>query len=240
MLFLFDDLVNKDKKMGVHLTGDEENRRKDEIIFSRKDGLGKALSSMYYQANSALKEHGSNVLFISFGLLKWKDENAKTVETQLFFVPVTLSRKMYDDFTLESTEGDIFFNPVLREKLEQFGIKFDFAFDDNLNLSEAMRNFKLTVKDTRWSVTRNSYLGVVSFTNNNIYNDIKKNHDAIKKNDLTRALAGDFEVIKKLNERMPKTVDYSIDTVMDADSSQISAVYAARSGASFISILFLS
>lgn len=100
MLFLFDDLVNKDKKMGVHLTGDEENRRKDEIIFSRKDGLGKALSSMYYQANSALKEHGSNVLFISFGLLKWKDENAKTVETQLFFVPVTLSRKMYDDFTL--------------------------------------------------------------------------------------------------------------------------------------------
>ena len=234
MLFLFDDLVNKDKKMGVHLTGDEENRRKDEIIFSRKDGLGKALSSMYYQANSALKEHGSNVLFISFGLLKWKDENAKTVETQLFFVPVTLSRKMYDDFTLESTEGDIFFNPVLREKLEQFGIKFDFTFEDNLNLSEAMRNFKLTVKDTKWSVSRNSYLGVVSFTNNNIYNDIKKNHDAIKKNDLTRALAGDFEVIKKLNEKMPRTIDYSIDTVMDADSSQISAVYAARAGASFI------
>ena len=234
MLFLFDDLVNKDKKMAVHLTGDDENRKKDEIIFSRKEGLSKTLSSIFYQANSALKEHGSNALFISFGLLKWVDETGKTVETQLFFVPVTLTRKMYDDFTLESMEGDIFFNPVLKEKLEQFGIKFDFNFDDNLNLSEAIRNFKLTVKDTKWSVGRNSYLGLVSFTNNNIYNDIKKNHDAIKKNDLTRALAGDFEIIKKLNQKMPDHVDYSINTAMDADSSQINAVYAARTGASFI------
>ena len=234
MLFLFDDLVNKDKKMGVHLTGDEENRKKDEIIFSKKDGLSKTLGAMFYQANSALKEHGSNVLFVSFGLLKWSDESGKTVETQLFFVPVTLTRKMYDDFTIESIEGDIFFNPVLREKLEQFGIKFDFTFDDNLNLAEAIRNFKLTIKDTKWTVGRNSYLGILSFTNNNIYNDIKQNHEAIKKNDLTRALAGDFEIIKKLNEKMPDYVDYSVNTVMDADSSQITAVYAARSGASFI------
>jgi tetratricopeptide (TPR) repeat protein len=234
MLFLFDDLVNKDKKMGVHLSGEEENRKKDEIVFSKKDGISKALGNMFYQANSSLKEHGSNALFISFGLLKWSDENGKTVETQLFFVPVTLSRKMYDNFTIESMEGDIFFNPVLKEKLEQFGIKFDFNFEDNLNLAEAIRNFKLTVKDTKWIVNRNSYMGIISFTNNTIYNDIKGNHEAIKKNELTRALAGDFEIIKQLNDKMPDDVDYSINTVMDADSSQTKAIYSARSGGNFI------
>ena len=234
MLFLFDDLVNKDKKMGIHLTGDEENRKKDEIIFSKKEGLSRALGSLYYQANSALKEHGSNVLFISFGLLKWSDESGKNVETQLFFVPVTLTRKMYDNFTIEPIEGDIFFNPVLKEKLEQFNIKFDFTFEENPNLAEAIKNLKLMIKDTKWTVNKNSYLGIVSFTNNNIYNDIKKNHEAIKKNDLTRGLAGDFEVIKKLNEKMPDYINYSINTVMDADSSQLQAVYAARTGASFI------
>ncbi len=234
MLFLFDDLVNKDKKMGVHLSGMEENRKKDEIIFSKKEDITKSLGALFYQANGALKEHGSNVLFISFGLLKWSDENGKSVETQLFFVPVTLNRKMYNIYTIESIEGEIFFNPVLREKLEQFGIKFDFSFDDNLNLAEAVRSFRLTVKDSKWTIIKNSYLGVVSFTNNTIYNDIKSNHDAIKKNDLTRALAGDFEIIKKLNDKMPAEIDYNINTVMDADSSQLMAIYAARNGASFI------
>jgi superfamily I DNA and/or RNA helicase len=234
MLFLFDDLVNKDKKMGVHLSGIEENRKKDELIFSKKENISKSLGNLLYQANSALKEHGSNVLFISFGVLKWNDENGKTVETQLFFVPVTLNRKMYDNYTIESIEGDIFFNPVLREKLEQFGIKFDFNFDDNLNLSEALRNFRLTVKESKWTVGKSSYLGIVSFTNNTIYTDIKRNHDAIKKHDLTRALAGDFEIIKNLNSKMPAEIDYDINTVMDADSSQIHAIFSARSGGSFI------
>ncbi|WMT53647.1 DUF4011 domain-containing protein [Ferroplasma acidiphilum] len=234
MLFLFDDLVNKDKKMKIHLSGAEENRKKDELIFSKNEDISKSLGNLFYQANASLKEHGSNVLYISFGVLKWSDENGKEVETQLFFVPVTLNRKMYNNYSIESMEGDIFFNPVLREKLEQFGIKFDFNFDDNLNLSEAIKTFRLTVKDSKWTVGRNSYLGIVSFTNNTIYNDIKGNHDAIKKNDLTRALAGDFEVIKKLNDKMPAEIDYNINTVMDADSSQLMAIYAARSGSSFI------
>ena len=108
MLFLFDDLVNKDKKMGVRITSDEENRKKDEIIFSKRDGIEKSLGNILYQANSALKEHGSNVLFISFGLLKWNDDNGKTAETQLFFVPITLTRKMFNNYSIESIEGDIF------------------------------------------------------------------------------------------------------------------------------------
>ncbi|WP_337860451.1 DUF4011 domain-containing protein [Ferroplasma sp.] len=234
MLFLFDDLVNKDKIMGIRTKTEEENRKKDEIIFSRKEGITKVLGDIFYQANNSLKEHGSNVLFVSFGILKWTDETGKTTETQLFFVPVTLARKMYDNYSLESKEGEIFFNPVLREKLDQYGIKFDFNFENNYNLTEAMRNLKLILKDTKWSITNNSYLGAVSFTNNTIYNDIKRNHEAIKKNDLTRGLAGDFQVIKKLSTMIPSKIDYSINTVMDADSSQIQAIYSARQGASFI------
>ncbi len=34
MLFLFDDLVNKDKKMAVHLTGDDENRIRMKIMYT--------------------------------------------------------------------------------------------------------------------------------------------------------------------------------------------------------------
>ncbi len=234
MMFLFDDLVNKDKKMGVHLSGDEEARKKDEIIFSRKENLARILSNILYQSGNAKKEHGSNVLYISFGILKWTDENNKKVETQLFFVPVEITKKLYDNFIIEAKEGDIFFNPVLKEKLEQFGIKYDFNFDGNLNVSEAMKTFKLTIKEAKWTVNNNVYLGMLSFTNNTIYNDIKNNHGTIKSNDLTRALAGDLDVIKKLNNKMPEQVDYSINTVMDADSSQIKAIYAARKGASFI------
>ncbi|MEM0139594.1 MAG: AAA domain-containing protein [Ferroplasma sp.] len=234
MVFLFDDLVNKDKRMGVHLSGDEENRKKDEIIFSKKENLGKLLNSLMYQSQNAIKEHGSNVLYVSFGILKWNDENGNKVETQLFFVPVNISKKLYETFKIEALEGDIFFNPVLQEKLEQFGIKFNFNFDNNLSITEAMKTFKMTVKEAKWTVNNNAYLGILSFTNNTIYNDIKNNHELIRNNDLTRGLAGDLPSIEKLKSKMPPETDYSITTILDADSSQIKAIYAARSGASFI------
>lgn len=233
MSFLFDDIVNKDKKMVFKLNNDD-TRKNNEIVISRRENILKSLNEMLYNSRNALKEHGSNVLYLSFGLLKWFDENNNSVETQLFFVPVEINRKLYDNFYLESIEGEIFFNPVLKEKLEQFGIKFDFDFDKNLNISDAMKIFKLTVKDSKWTVNNYIYLGTLSFTNNIIYNDIKNNHELIKNNELTRSLAGDLDIIKKLNDKMPEKMDRNIDTVMDADSSQLNAVYAAGCGASFI------
>jgi len=233
MAFLFYDIVNKDKKMAFKIDNDE-NRKKDEIIISKRENILKSLNEIFYNSRNALKEHGSNVLYLSFGVLKWFDENNNSVETQLFFVPVEINKKLYDNFYIESLEGDIFFNPVLKEKLEQFGIKFDFNFDENLNIAEAMKLFKLMVKDSKWIINNYVYLGIISFTNNTIYNDIKNNHDLIKNNELTRALAGDLDIIKKLNNKMPEKTDYSIDTIMDADSSQLNAIYAARCGASFI------
>lgn len=233
MAFLFDDIVNKDKKMVFKINNDE-NRKKDEIIISKKENILKSLNDIFYNSRNALKEHGSNVLYLSFGVLKWFDENNNSVETQLFFVPVEMNKKLYDNFYIESLEGDIFFNPVLKEKLEQFGIKFDFNFDENLNVSEAIKFFKLMIKDSKWVINNYVYLGIISFTNNTIYNDIKNNHDLIKNNELTRALAGDLDIIKKLNDKMPENIDYNIDTIMDADSSQLNAIYAARCGASFI------
>ncbi len=233
MAFLFDDIVNKDKKMAFKLNNDE-TRKKDEIIISKREGILKSLNEILYNSRNALKEHGSNVLYLSFGVLKWFDENSNGVETQLFFVPVEINKKLYDNFYLESIEGEIFFNPVLKEKLEQFGIKFDFNFDENLNISEAIRVFKLIIKDSKWVVSNSVYLGILSFTNNTIYNDIKNNHDLIKNNELTKSLAGNLDIIKTLNDKMPEKIDYNIDTVMDADSSQLNAIYAARCGASFI------
>ncbi len=233
MAFLFDDIVNKDKKM-IFKIGNDENRKKDEIIISKRENILKSLNEIFYNSGNALKEHGSNVLYLSFGVLKWFDENNNGVETQLFFVPVEINKKLYNNFYIESIEGDIFFNPILKEKLEQFNIKFDFNFDENLNISEAMKFFKLIIKDSNWVINNYVYLGILSFTNNTIYNDIKNNHDLIKNNELTKALAGDLNIIKKLNEKMPEKIDYSIDTIMDADSSQLNAIYAARCGASFI------
>ncbi|MEM0132664.1 AAA domain-containing protein [Acidiplasma sp.] len=233
--FIFDDIVNKDKKMSFHTHEDVDSRKKDEIIVSGGEKLINSLKNIYYRAQSALNEHGTIALYLSFGILKWQDSDGSDVETQLFFVPVEMTRKIYDEYYIESVQGDIFFNPVLREKLDQFNIKFDFNFDENLNIMDAIKSFKSAIKETKWEVKNSVYLGIISFTNNIIYNDLKANHALIMKNDLTRALAGDFDTVKKLNAMMPDNIDYSgIITAMDADSSQLKAVYAARHGASFI------
>ncbi len=234
MNFLFDDLVNKDKKMSFQLNGDE-TRKRDEIIISTKEKVIHALRNIYYRSQNSIKEHGSVSLYISFGILRWGEDVEKPIETQLFFVPVEMTKKIYDEYYIESVAGDIFFNPVLKEKLEEYGIKYDFNFNENLNIVDAIKTFKMTIKDIKWEVKNNAYLGILSFTNNIIYNDIKENHERIKNNELTQALAGNFEVVKKINSIIPHNIDYNdITTIMDADSSQLHAILASQKGASFI------
>ena len=234
MNFLFDDLVNKDKKMSFQVNS-EESRKRDEIILSTKEKIIPALRNIYYKSQNSIKEHGSVSLYLSFGILKWGEDAEKPIETQLFFVPVEMTKKIYDEYYIESVAGDIISNPVLKEKLQEYGIKYDFNFNENLNIVDAIKTFKITIKDIKWTVKNNAYLGILSFTNNIIYNDIKENHEKIKNNELTQALAGNFEIVKKINSIIPHNIDYNdVITIMDADSSQLHAILASQKGASFI------
>ena len=95
--------------------------------------LQKALRNLRNKAKTAIDEQGVNVLYLSFGFLKWTEsENSDQIFTSpLILVPATLTiESIKSPYTLTLHEDEIILNPTLVYKLENdFGITLP-AFED--------------------------------------------------------------------------------------------------------------
>ncbi|SMD31550.1 DUF4011 domain-containing protein [Picrophilus oshimae] len=234
MSTLYDNLVLKGKSMRFQENDDEH--RHDEITLAKKDYGKRSLYNLYYSSRNSINEHGINTLYVSLGILKWKDDFNNDIETQIFFIPVEMQRRFMKDYSINYIDDDIIFNPNIKKRFDALGIDFNYDINSTMDLSEAMKILKNSIKGTGWKVIESSYIGTISFTNITIYEDIRKHHAEIESNDLARILAKDYEKLNEINRIMPADIDYNVRNVLDADSSQLKAIYAARKGASFILI----
>ena len=83
--------------------------------------LQKALRNLRSKAKTAIEEQGVNVLYLSFGFLKWTEsENSdQTFTSPLVLVPVTLTvESIKSPYVLTLHEDEIILNPTLVYKLE--------------------------------------------------------------------------------------------------------------------------
>ena len=93
----------------------------------------KTLRSLREKAKTAMEEQGVNILYFSFGYLKWTESaNSEQYFTSpIILVPVTLTiESISDPYILNLHEDEIVINPTLKYKLENdFGIVLP-EFDD--------------------------------------------------------------------------------------------------------------
>ena len=205
--------------------------------------LQKALRNIRSKAKTAIEEQGVNVLYLSFGFLKWTEaENSnQTFMSPLILVPVSLTvDSIKSPYVLSLHEDEIILNPTLVYKLENdFGITlptFDDADDIDTFLNEVKR--KTTLKN--WSITRDVGLSLLSFLKINMYSDLNKHKDTIVKNPIVRAISGDATAISRIPEdisnydfdKKEKPID--VFQVVDADASQQDAILMAKKGISFV------
>src|SRR3989344_3548528 len=95
------------------------------------DIVDKKLTNLYLKSKEYFQERGLNPLFVSIGLLKYKDaeQSELFLKAPVFLYPVTLNRipsasKEKHNFELVSEAEDIQLNPALVEKLSfEFDIK---------------------------------------------------------------------------------------------------------------------
>ena len=77
----------------------------------------KTLKHLRSKSRLALEEQGTNILYLSFGFIEWKDgkgASAKWIKSPLVLVPVVLSlESLNSPYTLEKHEDDIVVNPTL-------------------------------------------------------------------------------------------------------------------------------
>ncbi|MDY5676564.1 MAG: DUF4011 domain-containing protein [Eubacteriales bacterium] len=223
----------------------------DNQILAYKNGftMSKILTSMKKLSSMSLAEKGINILYAAFGFLKWRENEYSGINynSPLILVPVKIendSPKL--PFNLVQYEDEITTNPTLVYKFKNdFGLELP-EFRSEGNEDEDIEHYLERVEDFAeehdWKVSDEIVIGTFSFLKLNMYKDLKENEKKMLSNkNISKILNS-----KGLLERDKIIEDFDIDglfkkgdeinlhNVVDADSSQLEAIYKAKKGASFV------
>lgn len=204
----------------------------------------KTLKSLRTKARTAIEECGTNILYIAFGFLNWKESisSSQVFTSPIILVPVTLTvSSLTSPYKIKLHDDEIVLNPSLKHKFENdFNIIFP-EFDSNNNdINSYIKKLNSILEDFNWTIESKISLSLFSFLKINMYVDIDKHTDILKNNFAIKALAGDTSEISTFSDDF-KNYDHDknnkpldIFQIVDADSSQQDAIVLSKKGTSFV------
>ena len=233
-------------------------------ILSYKSGvsLDKVLSGLKKRANESIVEKGINILYITFGMLCWNEKTDKDVwlNSPLVLIPISLtSSTLQNAYQIAEYEDEFTTNPALLYKLRsEYGMELpEFrgeGFDEE-NLLDYFDRVRVYFAEKDWTVKDEVKIGTFSFLKLDMYKDLKDNKDKVLDNEIVRKILnkdyssellsdifGDESVEEVKEKRFAdenpeearKDLELVLHNVVDADSSQMSAILEAKKGHSFV------
>ena len=202
----------------------------------------RTLKSIRAKAKTSIEEQGINTLFLTFGMLKWRETgNAEVIFSPLLLAPVNLKiESINDPYVLSAHDDEAFLNPSLAFKFEQdFGIKLPDFDEHSDNIKKYLAEIADIAKRNNWDVTDEVYLSLLSFLKINMYEDLNKKRDVIISNPIVKSLSGNLSEIKQVPKDLnnfdhDKSSALESYQVVDADSSQQDAILLSKNGISFV------
>lgn len=208
--------------------------------------LGPALRTIMRQANTEWLDRGLHVLYLALGMLHWQDVDESEYTSPLILVPVELVPLGPKDIPhLKAAEDEPVLNPALRVQLQRLGVELPSTEQvEGLDVDLQLVMVQEAVGAKKgWQVTSDVVLSMFSFHKEAMYKDLVENAKTIINHPIVRVLGTsdplkqsrllDFEPIS------PEDIDRlappeTTPVVLDADSSQRSAIAAAVGGRSFV------
>lgn len=206
--------------------------------------LRKRLVNIYRAARRDLEEGGSNTLFLALGFLAWYEipTSDKRRLAPLLLYPMELVRgSAREPFRLKRTDDEIRLNVSLLHKLaREFEIDTsgleDLPEDESgLDIPKIFHRFRRAIVDVdRFEVVEEAVLGLFSFTKFVMWRDLEDRSTSLMENDVVRHVVGGGSTpwpqemssiaLDRLDEEVHPSKSYA---VMDADSSQLAAMWLA-------------
>ncbi len=218
--------------------------------FLTADALNVQLNNMYRSAKVSMEENGTNTMFLALGFLRWfeSDVSEKPRYAPVVLIPIDIVRSLRSGgYVIRSRQEEARINITLLEYLRQiFSIKInglDTLPEDEhgIDLPLIFHTVRQAVMGkSRWNLIDMAFIGLFSFGQFVMWNDIRNRADELKQNKVVSSL-----IEGKMNwvsEKLPfdaqnvesvfKPADMAVP--LSADSSQLVAVAAAAEGRSFI------
>ncbi len=211
--------------------------------------IGPVVRTLMRRANEEFLDRGLSVLYVAFGMLKWKDVDGSDMTSPIYLLPVELVPEgPRATPRIKGGEDDAVLNPALPLRLNEFGVGLPTYEDvDGLNLTEILDRYRAALakaKDFKvWSLEPEVHLATFSFAKEAMYKDLLENEAVIIEHPVIRALANADPTTQTVEFQFEPVDPADIDEaappertplVLDADSSQRAAVAAALAGRSFV------
>ncbi|HEX2697228.1 MAG TPA: DUF4011 domain-containing protein, partial [Anaerolineales bacterium] len=209
--------------------------------------LNRVMYNLRYAGRTVQEEQGFNILYITFGMLKWKDtHNSEFSQAPLILVPIQIDREnSLSPYKISMAEEDILVNPVLQTKLAK---DFAFQFPEVTNeiTKEQLVEFLSMARERvqpfeGWQILEKTTLGAFNFLTQSLIKDFENYAHLYSQHPFVRALSGVESVVLPEPAKVPQAreLDDLVDPstvfqILDADSSQQEAIEAAKQGLSFV------
>jgi Protein of unknown function (DUF4011)/AAA domain len=207
--------------------------------------LQRALLKLYYDARTAYEERGVNVLYLTLGFLEWFDDpnSNDSRHAPLLLIPVSLERgSAHERFRLMYSGEEMITNLTLREKLKEFSLQLPEVEDGEelIPTSYFAQVAQVVANEPRFAVHRDDIvLGLFSFTRLLMYRDLDPANwpegTKLDERPLVQALLRDGFRDEPAGISEEQSLDDLLTPldaihVLDADSSQVTAIEEVRRG----------
>ena len=206
--------------------------------------LAKAVTGLYRASALSLEETGANTLYMSFGALRWFRQGDQVPHyAPLVMIPVEIIRKSAKQgYALAVRDEDAQINVSLLEMLRRdFGI--DVGGLDPIPLDERGIDTRLIfntfkhkiVGQTQWEVLEVACLGIFSFSQFVMWDDIHSHEAELRRSPIVASLLDGYLAWDAKPMVMPDKVEQE-DTLLavEADASQLFAIKEAVADKSFV------
>ena len=203
----------------------------------------RTLRNLRAKARLAMNEQGTNILYLLFGYIQWREKGNKgdTLCSPLLLVPVTLQLpQLNGPFSIKKHEDEVVVNPTLAYLFERdYGIRLPEFDAEKDSLEEFLTKMEEIAAARGWSIVRECDVALVSFLKISMYNDLIRNEAQLLSHNVIRAFAGEENSVSCPN--IPAAIFDHDSTkaadsfqVLKADSSQMDAIALSRMGCSFV------
>ena len=207
--------------------------------------MGKSLKDLYRSARTALEENGANTLYLALGMLRWYESKRSTKAryAPIVLLPIEMVRRSAaQGYVIRLRDEEPQMNITLLEKLKQdlgiaiHGVDPLPADDHGVDIRRVLTIVRKAVMDQpRWDVLETASLGIFSFSQFVMWNDIRNRSDDLMRNKVVRSLMeGQLSWEAEPLEIGDRVSEEQVLLPMSADASQLHAISAACQGRSFV------
>ncbi len=204
----------------------------------RADAI-RRVQAIYRKARELLEERGIRAAYLATGLARWDELFLEPAAPVLLRgLTITPTRARHDDFDL-TLDDDTEVNPVLLHKLATvFGADTErLAQEPGERVYHKLRQAALAAEVPGFEIISRQVIGTFTYAKLPMVRDPQAAGDLLGDSDVVAAIAGDITTQELLGDTAAEPVLDSPDedySVLDADSSQRSAIGAVLSGHSLV------